>query len=87
MTEWTLKTYPQTLAYVSVLEQIGNSVLMLVTQGASLKFPESKAEDVKNAIVTYLETEKRPQAAIVCAFKYSLDLGKPKVLHPARLVF
>ncbi|KZS94066.1 FAD-binding domain-containing protein [Sistotremastrum niveocremeum HHB9708] len=70
VTQWTLKTYPQTLAY-----------------GASLSFPESKAEEVKNAIVEYLETEKRPQAAIVCAFKWTLSLGKPKLAITVMSVF
>ncbi|KAJ6614360.1 hypothetical protein B0H10DRAFT_2436007 [Mycena sp. CBHHK59/15] len=48
------------------------------TWGASFSFDSRDEDSVKDAIIDFITQEKRPEAAMVAAFRHTLDHGKPK---------
>ncbi|KAH9924781.1 uncharacterized protein B0H18DRAFT_1104924 [Fomitopsis serialis] len=70
VTEFTLRTHPQTGTY-----------------GAALSFPGTQEEKVKAAIVQHVTNEKRPEAAIVAAFRHTLLHGEPEYKMSVFCVF
>lgn len=49
------------------------------TYGANLTFPIDRVEDVKKAIVQFVQEESRKGAMIVSAFRHVLDRGKQEI--------
>ncbi|KAF7982402.1 hypothetical protein HWV62_28503 [Athelia sp. TMB] len=82
VTRFTLKTHPQGKTWVCRAcpgihlpqsNEYGPSI-----QGASFSFDSGDENSVKSAIVDFIAKEKRPEAAMVAAFRHSVDNGKPK---------
>lgn len=56
-----------------------NNTLTLHRQGGTMMVPGTRVEETKDAIASFIEREKRQEAAIVAAFRHRLENGEQTV--------
>jgi hypothetical protein len=58
--------------------------MLFLTQGGILVYEIEECEDVKDAIVDFVDNQRDPKAAIVTAFRYFNNLAGEPVRSPVR---
>ena len=58
--------------------------MQFLTQGGLLVYKIEEVEDVKDAIVDFVDNPRDPKAAIVAAFRYFYNPGGEQVRSPVR---
>lgn len=58
--------------------------MLFLTQGGLLAYEEEDSEDVKDAIVDFVDHPRDPKATIVAAFRYYNNSAGEQVRSPIR---
>ena len=58
--------------------------MIFLTQGGLLVYGIEESEDVKDAIVDFVDNPRDPKAAIVAAFRYYNNPAREQVRSPVR---